>query len=152
MAITRWEPSTDLFRPFFEDFMTAGARLGMRSIDTDVIETEGEIRVVCEMPGMNPEDIEVELENHVLTLHGEKQEQHEEGGDEGASYHLRERRWGRFTRSFVLPREVEQEQIRAHYENGILTVAIPKSEKARRRRIEVSHGNGPAKRIDAKSA
>jgi HSP20 family molecular chaperone IbpA len=151
MTITRWEPSADLFRPFFEDLMSPSNRLGMRSIDTDVIETEGEIRVVCEMPGMRPDDIDVELENNVLTLRGEKHEERSDENGDDASYHLRERRWGRFTRSFVLPREVEQDRIRADYADGILTVTIPKSEKARRRRIEIGHGDGQTRQVGTRT-
>jgi HSP20 family protein len=143
MAIKRYQPSTDLFRPFFDDMLTPFGRMGssMRVPDTDVVEGENEIRVVCELPGMSAEEVDLGLENNVLTISGEKREEREEGG-ETDNYHLSERRWGRFSRSFVLPREVNQDQIRAHFENGVLTVTIPKSEKARRRRIEIRGGNG----------
>jgi HSP20 family protein len=142
MAITRYQPSTDLLRPFFDDIMTPFGRMGssMRVPDTDVIESENEIRVVCELPGMRTEEVELSLENNVLTISGEKRAERQEGR-EGDNYHLSERRWGRFSRSFVLPREVNQEQIRAHFENGVLTVTIPRSEKARRRRIEIGSGD-----------
>lgn len=150
MAITRYQPSTDFLRPFFDDMMAPLSRLNMRVPDTDVIERENEVRVVCELPGMSPEDINLELENNVLTISGEKRETQEQGEDEG-SYHLTERRWGRFTRSFVLPREVEQEKIDASYENGILTVTIPKSESARRRRIEIRGGDGHARRVESRT-
>jgi HSP20 family protein len=77
----------------------------------------------------------------VLTISGEKTEKREQGA--GETYHLSERRWGRFSRSFVLPREVDQERIEASFENGVLTVTIPKSEKARRRKIAI-HGTNEA--------
>jgi HSP20 family protein len=143
MAITRYQPSTDLFRPFLDDMMAPFGRMGssMRVPDTDVIESENEIRVVCELPGMRTEEVELSLENNVLTISGEKQEERQ-SGREGDNYHLSERRWGRFSRSFVLPREVNQEQIKAQFENGVLTVTIPKNEKARRRRIEIGGGDG----------
>lgn len=151
MAITRYQPSTELFRPFFEDFMAPLGRYGssMRPPDTDVVERENEIRVTCELPGMNADDIDISLENNVLTISGEKSEEREEGGEKD-TYHLTERRWGRFSRSFVLPREVEQEQIRAEFRDGVLSVTIPKSEKARRRRIEIT-GDGHGRKVEARS-
>jgi HSP20 family protein len=143
MAVTRYQPSTDLFRPFFDDMMTPFMRMGstMRVPDTDVAESEHEIRVVCELPGMQANEVELSLENNVLTISGEKREVRREGGKEDR-YHLTERRWGRFSRSFVLPREVDSEHIEANFENGVLTVTIPKSERAKPRRIQVRGGDG----------
>jgi HSP20 family protein len=123
----------------------------MRAPETDVVETEREIRVQVEMPGLKRENIEVDVENNVLTIRGEKREERTEGQD--GRYHLAERRWGTFARSFVLPRDVDADAIQAAFENGVLSVSIPKSEKARRRKIEVggtaqpqelgsSNGNG----------
>ena len=79
------------------------------------------------------------MENNVLTISGEKTDERVQG-EKGDTYHLSERRWGRFSRSFVLPREVDQERIEAEFRDGVLTVTIPKSEKARRRRIEIRPG------------
>lgn len=150
MAITRYQPSTDLFRSFFDDMVTPFGRMGssMRVPDTDVVERENEIQVICELPGLGRDEVELSLENNVLTISGEKQEQREQGG-ESDTYHLSERRWGRFSRSFVLPREVDQERINAHFENGVLTISIPKSEKARRRKIEIGSEGGNGGRIEA---
>jgi HSP20 family protein len=152
MPITRYQPSTDLFRPFLEDFSPFG-RMGssMRVPDTDVIESENEIRVICELPGMKAEDVDLSLEDNVLTISGEKQLEREEGG-ESDTYHMSERRWGRFSRTFVLPREVEQDRIEANFGNGVLTVTIPKSEKARRRRIEIRGSDGGTKRIETQQS
>jgi HSP20 family protein len=140
MAITRYRSTGNLFNPFFDDLMSPMGTF-VRAPETDVIERENEIRVVSELPGMRPDDIDISLENNVLTINGEKREEREEGGDKD-TYHLTERRWGRFSRSFVLPREVEQEKIEAHFEDGVLTITIPKSEKARRRRIDIHHQGG----------
>lgn len=107
----------------------------MRAPDTDVIETEREIRVVSEMPGLTRDNIEVDVENNVLTIRGEKREERMEG--EPSRFHLAERRYGTFTRSFVLPRDVDAEQIQADFQDGVLTIAIPKSERVRRRRIQL---------------
>ncbi len=112
----------------------------MRAPETDVVETEREIRVVTEMPGLKRENIEIDVENNVLTIRGEKRGERTEG--EQGKWHLAERRWGTFARSFVLPRDVDAEAIQASFEDGVLTVTVPKSEKVRRRRIEVGAGTG----------
>lgn len=138
MAIAPYRPSTDLLRPIFEDIFGEGGRIGnmMRAPLADVVETEHHIRVVLEVPGLQPDALSVDIENNVLTISGEKQEQKGEG-EENSVWHLSERRYGNFSRSFVLPRDVDSENIDAHFENGLLTVTVPKSERARRRRIDV---------------
>jgi HSP20 family protein len=107
----------------------------MRAPETDVMETEREIRVVTEMPGLKRENIEVDVENNVLTIRGEKREERTEGED--GRFHLSERRYGTFARSFVLPSSVDAESIQASFEDGVLRVSIPKNDRARRRRIDV---------------
>jgi HSP20 family protein len=145
MAISPYRPTTDLFRPFLDDVFGSprgwGGRMSdlLRVPESDVEETENEIRVTVELPGMKPEDIQLDLENNVLTISGEKQERNEEGG-KGHTWHLSERRYGKFTRSFVLPRDLDSDRIEARYDHGVLTVIVPKSERARRRRIEVHDG------------
>jgi HSP20 family protein len=121
----------------------------MRAPETDVVETEREIRVITEMPGLKRENIEVDVENNVLTIRGEKREERTES--EEGKYHLAERRYGTFTRSFVLPRDVDSENIQASFEDGVLTVRIPKSEKARRRKISVG-GTSEAQQVNAGGA
>lgn len=145
MAITPYRPATELFRPFFDDVLGStrgwGGRMSdlLRVPEADVQETENELRVTVEIPGMKPEDIDLDLENNVLTISGEKNQTSEEEG-EGNTWHLSERRYGKFTRSFVLPRDLEADRIDARYDNGVLRVTIPKSERARRRRIEIHNG------------
>lgn len=138
------EPFDQLFDTFFGNAAgrTANGNSLMRAPETDVIETEREIRVVCEMPGLRRENIELDVENNVLTIRGEKREERTEG--EKGRWHLAERRYGTFTRSFVLPRDVDADNIQAGFQDGVLTVSIPKSEKARRRRIEIGGNDGQA--------
>ena len=100
-----------------------------------------------EMPGMKADEIDIGLENNVLTIAGEKHQQRTEE-DERNTWHLTERRYGQFSRSFVLPRDVDADAIQADFEDGVLRVVIPKSEKARRRRIDVSSGAG-SQRVEA---
>ena len=124
-----------MFDQIFGNTGTRSAASLMRAPETDVVETEREIRVQVEMPGLRRENIEVDVENNVLTIRGEKREERTEGQE--GRYHLAERRWGTFARSFVLPRDVDADNIQASFEDGVLTVRIPKSEKARRRKIDV---------------
>jgi HSP20 family protein len=149
MAITPYRPTTELFRSLFDDLPGFGSEWGgrmagmdlLRAPSADVMESASEIRVMLELPGMNPEDVEVSLENNVLTISGEKKEERQED-DKKSRWHLSERRYGRFSRSFVLPRDVDHEGIQAHFENGVLRLSVPKSERAKPRRIQIQGGNG----------
>ncbi len=146
------ERGTSVMRPFFDTFFDPFATgAGLRIPETDVRETGNDIQVRMDLPGIRPEDINVELENNVLTISGEKREQREENEEEGR-FHLAERRWGQFARSFVLPREVMADRISADYNNGVLTVSIPKSEKARPRRIDVSRRDQGSQQIGEHSS
>jgi HSP20 family protein len=102
----------------------------------DVRETKDAIEVVAELPGMRPDEVEVSIENNVLSISGEKKQEITEGNGE-ADYHLVERRLGRFERSFTLPRTVDAGRIAAKFENGVLTVTLPKAEAAKPRRVEI---------------
>ena len=151
MTVTRYRPATEPFNALLDDMLVPFARMGssMRMPETDVLERQNEIRVLCELPGMREDEVEVSMENNVLTISGEKTGDRAQNGD-GDTYHLAERRWGRFSRSFVLPREVDPDRIEARFDNGVLTVVIPKNEKARRRRIEInrSHPAGSGSAVD----
>ena len=140
---TRNDPFDQLLNSVFGNGGRAsnGGNL-MRAPETDVMETEKEIRVVTEMPGLKREHIELDVENNVLTIRGEKREERTEG--ERGRWHLAERRYGTFSRSFVLPSDVDAENIQASFQDGVLTVTVPKSEKARRRRIEIGGMDGQA--------
>jgi HSP20 family protein len=141
MELTRFEPGTDLFRSFFEEFWPRpDVATSYRMFEADVVEMENEIRVMADLPGVRLEDLDLTLEANVLTISGEKRNPQEE--ERHGRYHLFERRWGRFSRSFVLPREVERENVSASFDHGVLTVRIPKTETARRRRIEIQAGEG----------
>ena len=146
MAVTRFPNPTETFAPLFEEFLRPVARgnngRGLLSApEADVVETERDLMVVIDVPGCAPGDIELVLENNLLTISGERKSQWQEG-DERRAFHLAERRYGRFSRAFVLPRDVDQDGIQARFENGVLMVTIPKSEKARRRRIEIQTAEG----------
>lgn len=92
--------------------------------------------VECELPGVSPEDVQLSIENGVLTIAGEKKAPATAAGQETV-YHLLERRYGRFERSFNLPANVDAEKIHARYENGVLSIVLPKTEAAKPRRIQI---------------
>lgn len=117
------------------------------SMPTEVRESADEIRFMIEIPGLRPDDIDLTVENNVLTVSGEKKFEREEDQAEG-DYRLFERRYGRFQRSFTIPATVDANAIGAEYENGVLTLTLPKSEAAKPRRIEIGRGSG-AKQINA---
>jgi HSP20 family protein len=108
----------------------------------DVFEEADAIRIAAELPGVRPEDIKISLEGNVLTIHGTKQQEAEEKTER---VHRYERTYGAFERSFTLPASVESKDIKANYDNGVLTVTLPKSEKAKPRQIEVQVGNGKSR-------
>jgi HSP20 family protein len=112
---------------------------GLRSLPTEIVESNEELRFNMEIPGVRLEDIELTVENNILTVSGEKKEERKEGENEG-SYRLYERRYGRFERSFVLPQHADASKVDARYDNGVLTVTFPKVEEAKPRRIEIRVG------------
>jgi HSP20 family protein len=103
----------------------------------EIVETGEEIRFDIEMPGMNAADIEITLQNNVLTVTAEKKLEEERNE---ADYRLFERRYGRMQRSFTVPPTVSSERCDARYDNGVLTLRLPKTEEAKPRRIQVAAG------------
>lgn len=106
------------------------------AMPAEVLETGDSVQFNIEVPGVRPEDLDITLENNVLTISGEKKQEHEEGGSD-SDYRLVERRYGRFQRSFAVPPTVRSESCEARYDNGVLTVRLPKAEEAKPRRIRV---------------
>jgi len=90
--------------------------------------------VKTEIPGMNRDDIEIDLANGVLTIKGEKKE---DKSEKGKTWHRREVRYGSFSRSFNLPTDVKTEKTKATYENGVLSIVLPKEEKALHKKIKI---------------
>jgi HSP20 family protein len=100
----------------------------------DVFENKDAVQIMAELPGVKPEDVKISLENNVLTIRGEKRQTAEEKTDH---VHRYERYYGVFERSFTVPSTVDAEHIKASYDLGVLTIRLPKLEKAKPRQIEV---------------
>jgi HSP20 family protein len=101
----------------------------------DVFEDREAVKIMAEVPGVRPEDVKLSIENNLLTIRGEKKQQAEEKTER---VHRYERSYGTFERTFALPTTVDPEKIAATYSQGILTVTIPKADRARPREIPVS--------------
>lgn len=119
---------------------------GAWSPQVDIFENKNEIVLEAELPGMKPEDVNISIENNVLTIHGERKF---EKKDEGDNFHRVERSYGSFTRSFTLPPTVSSENANAEFENGVLRLSLAKREEAKPRRIEIkANGNSQAATIE----
>jgi len=100
----------------------------------DVAETDAELQVTIDLPGHDPKNVKVEVEHDVLTIRAER---HQERTDPGRSQLRRERSYGVYARSFVLPSTVDGSKAQARYQNGVLTVTLPKREEAKPKSIDV---------------
>jgi HSP20 family protein len=100
----------------------------------DIREEEGVLTFVADLPGLERDDVEVTLENNVLTVKGERRSEVEEKRD---TYHRVERSFGAFTRSFALPHGVDAGKVSAKFTNGVLTLTIPKTEAAKPHKISI---------------
>ncbi|RMF66230.1 MAG: Hsp20/alpha crystallin family protein, partial [Calditrichaeota bacterium] len=100
----------------------------------DFEETDDEFILRLDLPGMKKKDIHVSIQNNVLSVQGERKRE-EESKDK--SYHVRQRMYGKFHRSFMLPSSVDENSIDAQYKDGVLTVTIKKKEDAKARQIEI---------------
>lgn len=116
----------------FEPFDWPGS-LGSFRPRVDVSETDSEMTVSVELPGVEEEDIDVSVNDHVLTISGER---HEEKEDRDRDWYRREQAYGSFYRAIPLP-GVEADKVSASFKRGVLTVTLPKSEASRRKRISV---------------
>ena len=130
----------DRLRRMFEDALPFDAVQPVGWIPAmEIVEKPHALIATAELPGLAAENIDVKVEDNVLTVSGEKTEEKEEG-EEDSQYHLWERRYGSFHRSFTLPTAVNTDKISAEFAKGVLTVTMPKSEsvKAKGKKIPVS--------------
>ena len=147
-VLTRWEPFRDVAtlqdrmnRLFHEQFANMGSEeslaVGSFVPAVDVYEDEHAIQLKFEVPGLDEKDIDIRLENNVLTVKGERKIEKETKEE---NYRRVERRYGTFTRSFTLPNTVSSENVQAGYDKGVLTIALPKKEAAKPKQIKIEVG------------
>jgi HSP20 family protein len=145
MALIRWEPARELHslqsevnRLFglFDPQGVAATRGWVPAID--LAEGEGEYVLRADLPGLGEDDVNIELQDNVLTISGERKFEHEERKD---GYYRAERASGRFSRSLTLPDGVDPESIRAHFDKGVLEVRVPKPAERKPHRVAISVGD-----------
>ncbi|MGA2606974.1 MAG: Hsp20/alpha crystallin family protein [Terriglobia bacterium] len=145
MPIVRWEPFRDLLttqrefdRLFKEAFspMSGETEVSTRSWapPVDIYETEDAIVLKAELPGIDPQDVEVRVEDNTLYLKGERKYEKEVNEQ---NYHRIERSYGSFARSFSLPNSISAEKVKAEYKDGLLTLTMPKREEAKPKTIKI---------------
>ena len=144
--IVRWDPFKEMatlqerMNRMFEDVWGRGRRPDEEFISgawvppVDVRETKDSLEIAAELPGLDPKNVEVSVENGVLTLKGNRQF---EKAMEGETYHRVERAYGMFERSFTLPTNVDAEKIQASFQHGVLHLTVPKREEAKPKSIAI---------------
>jgi HSP20 family protein len=158
--LTRWEPMRELAtlqermnRLFTDQFspVTSQESLAAGSFvpPVDVYEDEQAIRLKMEVPGIDEKDIDIRLENNLLTVHGERKLESETKEE---NYHRIERSYGSFTRSFTLPPTVNPEDVKAAYAKGVLSITLAKRAEARPKQIKVEIKPELAEKAEKKTA
>ena len=145
-TIVRWDPFKELatvqdrMNRMFNDVWGRTRRAdddyisGSWMPSVDVRETKDALEIAAELPGLEPKDVEVSVENGILTLKGGRQF---EKATEGETYHRVERAYGSFERSFSLPTNVDPEKVKAVYRHGVLHLTLPKREEAKPKSISI---------------
>ncbi|MFB6273528.1 MAG: Hsp20/alpha crystallin family protein [Salinibacter sp.] len=124
-----------LFDRFFDRTGSGdGSSSAVWSPRTDLVETDEDFRLRLDVPGMTKDDITINLQNRTLTVSGERTSERTEESEEFVRV---ERAFGTFHRSFTLPEAVDEDNIEAAYDNGVLTISVPKTEESTRRQIEI---------------
>ena len=153
MALVRWEPVRELtslqndmnrlFNTFFDTPSTGnGGNTPRRWIPAmDLVETDEHFVLKADLPGLAEEDVNLEVEDNVLTVSGERQAEHE---DKREGYVRVERSYGAFRRSLTLPEGIDPERVTASFDKGVLEVRIPKPEERKPRRVAIQVGSRPA--------
>jgi HSP20 family protein len=128
-----WREKDDFWNRFFGEMPLEGRTWNWEPA-VDISETDGQVQVRAELPGLEAKDIDVDVSGDILTLRGEKKMEEEKKEER---YYCRERYRGSFQRSFQLPSGVESDKVNAEFKNGVLTINLPKSEKSKQKKIEI---------------
>ncbi len=152
MALIRWEPVSELntiqnemnrlFNTFFTEPTPAGRGGNPRWLPAmDLVETGDHYVLRADLPGMSDEDVNVQLEDGVLTISGERKAERDQ---EQEGYYRLERAVGAFSRSLTLPDGVDADGVKAHFDRGVLEITIAKPEQKKPRRVQINLASGPA--------
>jgi HSP20 family protein len=153
MALVRWEPGREVdslqsevnrvFDAFFGGSAASANRARRWVPPMDLVETEDNLVLRADLPGMKREDVEIEIKDGALTVSGERKAEHEENAE---GYYRVERAYGRFSRSLTLPEGIEADAVEANFADGVLEVRIPKPAERKPHRVEINagaaHANG----------
>lgn len=145
--LTRWDPFREMltFRramnrmmedPFFDQGLEWERTM---DVPLDVEDNEDEFIVKASLPGINPDDLDITYNNNLLTIRGEMKSDQEQ---KDKNYIVQERHFGSFQRSVTLPNTVDADHIQASYQDGVLTLQLPKKEETKPRRIQIQSGGG----------
>jgi len=157
MALVRWDPVREidtmqgemnrLFSTFFDTPSSRGGNGGARRWipAMDLVETAEHFVLKADLPGMTKADVNIEVENNVLTLSGERKTEHEEKHE---GYYRLERSTGAFSRSLTLPEGVDAGAVSATFASGVLEVRIPKPEQVKPQRVQIAVGGGEPRTIE----
>lgn len=140
--LIRWEPSREMMTlreamdRLFDDAFTRplSLREGWSAPAIDMYQTDDDIVVKAALPGIKPDEVQINITGEVLHIKGETR--HEEEKKEKA-WHMREQRWGAFERSIMLPTDVVADKAKAEFENGVLTITLPKAEEVKPKIINI---------------
>ena len=146
--LIRWEPAREMMTlreamdHLFDDAFTRplSIRDGWSVPAIDMYQTDDEIVVKASLPGVKADEVQINISGEVLTLKGEtKHEEEKTSSPQGKdkAWHIREQRWGAFERSVVLPTDVVADKAKADFENGILTITLPKAEEVKPKVISI---------------
>ena len=145
MAIIRWDPFRDMvtlrekMNRLFEDVFTGRGEDKELAASTwapavDIYETENELIMTAEVPGIEEKDIEIKIEDNTLSLRGERKFEKETKEE---NYHRIERSYGSFYRAFTLPNSIDPDRIQAEHENGVLKISMPKRQELKPRKVKI---------------
>ena len=141
--IIRWEPAREMMTlreamdRLFDDAFTRPLSLSGNNWSipaVDMYQTENEVVVKAALPGIKADEVQLNVTGEVLTIKGETKQENE---TKEKAYHIREQRWGAFERSIVLPTEVVADKAKADFENGVLTITLPKAEEVKPKTINI---------------
>src|SRR4051812_38520042 len=157
MALVRWEPVRELstlqnemnrlFSTFFDSPTEGGNGAGLRRWvpPMDLVETDDHFVLRADLPGLGPDDVNIEVEDNVLTISGERKAEHETKRE---GFYRVERASGSFRRSLTLPEGVELEQVAASFDKGVLEIRVPKPEERKPRKVNISVGGAEQPAIE----